>query len=313
MQRRKFEVCALKDLLSLKNTDVNDLRAIIDKARRVKENPDAYATRLKGRNLLMMFQKTSTRTRLSFELGIQELGGRAVVMDWETSNFTISPIRYEARYVSRHADIIMARLLRHADVEALAAGATVPVINGCCERYHPTQGLADLLTMVEHAPVPEEATVAYIGIHNNVANCLVAGATKLGMNVILITPETNPAAEDAELMAAARATGKLTVTDDAYALAAADFVYTDTWVDMENFDNPDYAAEKERRLEKMLPYQLNAKLFRGNDPYIMHDMPVHPGLEIEESLIESERSLIYEQAENRLHVQKALMLHMLER
>lgn len=288
-----------------------DIKTIIDTALDVKRAPERYENALRGRNLLMLFQKTSTRTRLSFELGVQELGGRAVVMDWDKSNFAISPIRYEARYVSRHADLIMARLLRHSDLVQLADSADVPVINGCCERYHPTQGLADLLTIRERVGADGDATVAYIGMHNNVANCLTAGVTKMGYNMILITPEVNEAARDDELMAAAAATGRLEVTTNPQAARRADFVYTDTWVDMENFNNPAYAEEKARRLEVMMPYQINAELLGDSRPYIMHDMPVHPGLEISEELIESERSIIYDQAENRLHVEKALMLHLL--
>lgn len=301
----------MKDVLSLHEMAAEDIEKVISLAERMKQAPDEYEQHLRGRNLLMLFQKTSTRTRLSFELGMQELGGRAVVMDWDSSNFAISPIKYEARYVSRHADALMARLLRHDDLRELAAAAPVPVINGCCERYHPTQGLADLLTIREHVGNFEDVTLAYVGIHNNVANCLAAGGTKMGVRVILVTPEVNPAAWDEELMDAARATGKLTVTDDPSAVEDADVVYTDTWVDMENFHNPDYAEEKERRLALMMPYQLNEAMFNGTNPYVMHDMPVHPGLEIAEELIESERSLIYDQAENRLHVEKALLLHLL--
>ena len=148
-------------------------------------------------------------------------------------------------------------------------------------------------------------------MHNNVANCLTAGVTKMGYNMILITPEANEAARDEELLAAAKATGRLEITTDPRAVRQADFVYTDTWVDMENFNNPAYAEEKERRLRVMMPYQVNAELLGGSRPYIMHDMPVHPGLEIAEELIESERSIIYDQAENRLHAEKALMLHLL--
>lgn len=301
----------LKHLLSLHSMPATDIAAVLDLAAEIKQGPERYEQSMRNRNLLMLFQKTSTRTRLSFELGVQELGGRAVVMEWDKSNFAISPIRYEARYVSRHADVIMARLMRHSDLQQLAQAADVPVINGCCERYHPTQGLADLLTIREHIGPMEQVTLAYIGIHNNVANCLAAGGTKMGLNVILITPEANPAAWDDELMQAAHATGKLTITHDAAAVQRADVVYTDTWIDMENFNNPAYAEEKERRLQLMMPYQLNETLFNGNEPFIMHDMPVHPGLEIAESLIESERSLIYDQAENRLHVEKALLLHLL--
>src|SRR5690606_29243155 len=300
----------MSDVLSLKEMPAEKIRAVIETAGLVKQDPDRYSTALAGRNLLMLFQKTSTRTRLSFELGIQELGGRAVVMDWDKSNFAISPIRYEARYVSRHVHLIMARLIRHKDLRELAAAADVPVINGCCERYHPTQALADLLTIYERAGTFEGVTVAYVGIHNNVANCLTAGATKVGARVILVTPEVNPASWDEELMEQATRTGRLEITKDPAAVRRADFVYTDTWVDMENFHNPAYAEEKARRLAVMGPYQVSRELLGDHNPYIMHDMPVHPGLEIAEDLIESERSVIYDQAENRLHAEKALMLHL---
>jgi len=302
----------VKDVLSLKEMPAEAIWAVLERALDVKRNPQRYASALAGRNLLMLFQKTSTRTRLSFELGVQELGGRAVVMDWDKSNFAISPIRYEARYVSRHVHMIMARLLRHSDVRELAAAAPVPVINGCCERYHPTQALADLLTIYERTGTFDGVTIAYVGIHNNVANCLTAGATKVGARVILVTPEVNPASWDEELMQQAMATGRLEVTTDPAAVQRADFVYTDTWVDMEHFNDPSYQAEKERRLKVMLPYQVNQALLNGHKPYIMHDMPIHPGLEIAEDLIESERSIIYDQAENRLHAEKALMLYLME-
>ncbi|MBO8142445.1 MAG: ornithine carbamoyltransferase [Firmicutes bacterium] len=301
----------MKDWLSLKDVPASEIRAVLELAREVKGAPERYASALAGRNLLMLFQKTSTRTRLSFELGIQELGGRAVVMDWSKSNFAISPIRYEARYVSRHAHAIMARLLRHADVQELARWAHVPVINGCCERYHPTQALADLLTVYERCGTFDGVTIAYVGVHNNVANCLTAGATKVGARVILITPEVNPSSWDEELMRAARETGRLEVTLDPHAVRRADFVYTDTWVDMEHFNDPAYADEKARRMNRMMPYQLNRELLDGHRPFIMHDMPIHPGLEIAEDLIECDHSLIYEQAENRLHAEKALLLRLL--
>src|SRR5690606_6447185 len=141
----------MSDVLSLKEMPAEKIRAVIETAGLVKQDPDRYSTALAGRNLLMLFQKTSTRTRLSFELGIQELGGRAVVMDWNKSNFAISPIRYETMYVARHVDLIMARLVKHSDLVALADASPVPVINGCCEKHHPTQGLADLMTVYEKA------------------------------------------------------------------------------------------------------------------------------------------------------------------
>ena len=172
----RIEVDAnMRDLLSLKHLSGEEIMGIVERGIDIKKNPSAYEESLKGTNLLMLFQKTSTRTRLSFELGIQELGGRAIVMDWNKSNFSISPIRYEAMYVARHVDLIMARLVKHTDVVALADASPVPVINGCCEKYHPTQGLADLMTVYEKAGTLQDVTLAYVGIHNNVANSLVAG------------------------------------------------------------------------------------------------------------------------------------------
>jgi len=301
-----------KDVISLQHLPAADIIHLIKQAVEMKKEPDKYTNALSGRVLLMLFQKTSTRTRLSFELGIGQLGGRAVMMDWQSSNFAISPIRYEAKYVSRHVDLIMARLIKHEQLLELAAGADVPVINGCCNRYHPTQGLADLLTIYEKTGDFSRATLAYIGIHNNVANSLVAGALKTGLRLILITPEVNPGSWDADLMAAAARSGLIEVTADLQKAREADFVYTDTWVDMENFHNPAYAEEKERRLKMMMPYQMRAEIFAGRElPYIMHDMPIHPGLEIEAGLIEAPTSVIYEQAENRLHVEKSLMLYLL--
>lgn len=298
-----------KNVISLNQLPTADIAAIIDQAVAVKKHPDDYAHSLSGRNLLMLFQKTSTRTRLSFELGIQELGGRAIVMDWDKSNFAISPICYEAKYVSRHVHMIMARLICHEQLLELANSASVPVINGCCNRYHPTQGLADLLTIYEEAGTFKGVTIAYVGIHNNVANCLAAGGTKMGVRVILITPEVNEASWDAQLMAQAEKTGLLEVTKDISAIKKADFVYTDTWVDMEHYHSPEYAAEKERRLQMMMPYQLRAEIL-SSQQIIMHDMPIHPGLELAADLVYSPQSRIFEQAENRLHVEKSLMLHL---
>lgn len=298
-----------KDVISLKHLPTEDITAIINQATAIKKQPDKYSHSLSGRNLLMLFQKTSTRTRLSFELGIQELGGRAIVMDWNKSNFAISPICYEAQYVSRHVHMIMARLIHHEQLLELAASASVPVINGCCNRYHPAQGLADLLTIYEEAGTFRGVTVAYVGIHNNVANCLAAGGTKMGVRVILITPEVNESSWDAQLMEQAEQTGLLEVTKDLSAIKKADFVYTDTWIDMENFHTPEYASEKERRLQLMTPYQLRSEILSANQ-IIMHDMPIHPGLEIAPDLVYSAQSRIFQQAENRLHVEKSLMLHL---
>jgi ornithine carbamoyltransferase len=203
----------------------------------------------------------------------------------------------------------MARLKRYEDLRELADNSRVPVINGCCNRYHPSQAVADLVTIQEVAGTLEGSSVTYVGIHNNVANSLVAAGTRAGVRVGLVTPLTNPPAVDEQLIANAEATGLLVRYDSvAEAAAQSQFVYTDTWVDMEFFTDPGYAEERDRRVALMSPYQLNHANLGDARPWIMHDMPIHPGYEIAAELVVSERSVIFQQAENRLYAAKAMLL-----
>jgi ornithine carbamoyltransferase len=302
----------MKHCLTLDDFSGAELLHIVQLALKLKREPQTFEGVLRGRWLLMLFQKTSTRTRMSFEIGMGRLGGQALVMDWDASNFSISPIEYEARYASIHTDLIMARLKLHPDTRRLAENSQVPVINGCDDKYHPCQGLADLLTVYETTGSFPGQTLAFVGIHNNVANSLACGLSKVGARTILVTPEVNPAAEDPALMERATATGLVERTLNLRdAVERANFVYTDTWVDMEYFGDPAYAEEKERRLALMTPYQLNRENLAGSDAYIMHDMPIHPGYEISAEMVDSPRSIIFRQAENRLYAQQALMLYLL--
>ncbi|MDH4224551.1 MAG: ornithine carbamoyltransferase [Deltaproteobacteria bacterium] len=303
----------MKHCLSLQDFSADEVTHLVRLALKIKKNPQQYNQLLRGRWLLMLFQKSSTRTRLSFEMGIKQLGGNSVVMDWDASNFAISPIRYEARYVSQHAHLIMARLKTHTDLLKLAEYSRVPVINGCDDTFHPCQALADLTTVFETAGTFQHQTLCYVGIHNNVANSLALGCARAGVHLILVTPEANKPAHKTEMLDKLEADGHLSRTLDVkQAIAKAGFVYTDTWVDMEFFKDPAYQDEKERRLKTMLPYQLNRENMGDSDAYILHDMPIHPGYEITEDLVESPRSLIYRQAENRLYAQQALALHLLD-
>jgi ornithine carbamoyltransferase len=302
----------MKHVLSLEDLSSEEVHHVVRLAVELKREPDRFRGLLRDRWLLMLFQKTSTRTRMSFEMGIKQLGGEAVVMDWDSSNFAISPIRFEARYVSRHMDLVMARLKEHEDTQTLAEFSGVPVINGCDNKFHPCQALADLVTVYETAGSFEGQTLTYAGIHNNVANSLLIACTHVGMNLILVTPEKNAASDDAELMRRMMSKGNVERTlqfNDA--AKRSQFVYTDTWVDMEFFEDESFSEEKDRRVEKMLPFQLNAENLAGSEAFILHDMPIHPGYEISAELIESPRSRIYQQAENRLYAQQALMLLLL--
>ena len=301
---------APKHLIDWKFWDDGEIREMLALGRRVKRQRWEYQSHLQGRTLVMIFQKTSTRTRVSFEAGMTELGGHAINLDWHTTNFTLSDIRSETRYLSRNSAFIMARLKSHADLLDMASGATVPVINGCCNLYHPCQALADMLTIAEDRDAdPRGARLTYIGAYNNVVNSLVSISAALGVDLTLVCPIRDQALVDQASRSRLLGLGLLTETLDVKAAVAdADYVYTDTWIDMEFFNDPAFAEEKERRSALMLPYQLNAELLAGSGARVMHDMPMHLGYEITEELAESERSIIYDQAENRLDAQKAILL-----
>lgn len=304
----------MKHLLTLKELNEHELLSIIQKAIELKKQPDAFFQACYRKGLLMLFQKTSTRTNLSFQSGMNQMGGYCVPMDWESSNFSLSPIQYEVRYASRNCDLIMARLKNHDDVLQLASYSNVPVINGCCDKYHPCQALADFMTIYEVSGTFKDITLTYVGIHNNVANSLIIGCLTLGIKLLLVTPIINDASWDEELMLSARQSGHIQTTENlSEAVSQSDYVYTDTWIDMEHFHEIEYQEEKQRRIQTMMPFQVCKTNLSGHTPYIMHDMPIHPGYEIEEALIESDTSVIYQQAENRMHAQKALMLHLLQK
>ena len=301
---------APKHLIDWKFWDDGEIREMLALGRRVKRQRWEFQGHLQGRTLVMIFQKTSTRTRVSFEAGMTELGGHAINLDWRASNFTLADIRSETRYLSRNSAFIMARLKSHADLLDMASGATVPVINGCCNLYHPCQALADMLTIAEDRDAaPRGARLTYIGAYNNVVNSLVSISAALGVELTLVCPIRDQALVDEASRSRLLGLGLLTETLDVKAAVAdADYVYTDTWIDMEFFNDPAFAEEKERRCALMLPYQLNADLLAGSGAKVMHDMPMHLGYEITEELAESERSIIYDQAENRLDAQKAILL-----
>jgi len=301
-------------LINFKNLSGQQLTEMIDKGIEVKRNPEKYRTALEGKSLAMIFQKTSTRTRVSFEVAMTQLGGHALYIDWRTTNFTLADVYDETQYLSRNVDCIMARLLRNADLQVMAKASRVPVINGCDEKYHPTQAIADLMTMKEKKGSLKGVKLVYIGTHNNVCNSLIEGCTKTGVKITTVTPIVNEPSRDEELLENAKKTGLYETTLDVNkSVKDADFVYTDTWVDMEFFLDPKYAAEKEKRIKLMKPYQINKELLKKSNAYIMHDMPIHRGYEISPDIIETPKSIIYEQSENRLYSAKAILLKLLEK
>jgi len=296
-------------LVNFKDLSGQQIEALVDLGIEVKRNPKKYARALQEKSTALVFQKTSTRTRVAFEVAMTQLGGHGLFIDWRTTNFTLADIGDETQYLSRNVDCIMARLLRNADLRKMVAASRVPVINGCDDMYHPSQAIADLITVKEKKGKLEGAKMVYIGVHNNVCNSLIEGCTKTGIELTTVTPVFNEASRDKELLEAAEKTGLWKKTLDAKkAVEDADFVYTDTWIDMEFFTDPKFADEKEKRLKLMLPYQINNALLKGSTAFVMHDMPIHRGYEISADAIENPKSVIYEQAENRLYSAKAILL-----
>jgi ornithine carbamoyltransferase len=301
----------MRHLPNLKGLSAEEILVILAKASEIKADPGRYDRILHRQSMAMLFQKTSTRTRVSFEVAMTELGGHAIYIDWATSNFVLSGIEHETAYLSRNVSCIMARLYEHSDLQKIMSASLVPVINGCDDLYHPCQALTDVLTMQEHYSGDiRDAHFVYVGVQNNVSNSLITICHKLGIRMTLATPEINDNAEtgDAEVIDILAHSDTIThTTDPQHAVKDADFVYTDTWIDMQYFNNPDHQQENAAKLEVMMPYQLNATLLAGVNCKIMHDMPIHDGFEITAELTRDPRAIMYEQAANRLHAQKGLL------
>ncbi len=301
-------------LVTLKDWSAAQILEVVATGSALRKDPGKNTQELAGRTLALLFQKTSTRTRCAGEIGITQLGGHPLYLDWRSTNFGLADLADEIRVLAEYVDFIVVRFLKHADVRRAAQASRVPVMNGCCDRYHPMQILADLQTIHESLGRLEGVRLTYVGAHNNVCNSLIAAGLKVGMKVTVATPEPEPTAADAELCAAGRQAGIYTATTDLRAaLEHCDVVYTDTWIDMEYFLDSAFAAEKDRRLQLYMPYQLNPQLLAGLDLRIMHCLPAHRGYEIDGALLDDPRSIIMAQAQNRLHSQKAVLLHLAAR
>ena len=306
----------MRHVPNLKDFSSDDITQILKIAAEIKANPAEYHDALHRKSLAMLFQKTSTRTRVSFEAAMTELGGHAIYIDWGKSNFVLSGIEHESEYLSRNVACIMARLMQHGDLEKIIAGSQVPVINGCCEKFHPCQALTDVLTMSEYFEGDlADAHLVYLGVQNNVSNSLTVICSKLGINLSLATPtqDDNSESTDENVQQLINSSEKITHTQDPKAAVQdADFVYTDTWIDMQYFNNPSHRDENQTKLKKMMPYQVNSELLDGVSCRIMHDMPIHDGFEISAEMTKDPRAVIYSQAENRMHAQKGLLYWLLK-
>ena len=261
---------------------------------------------LADRSLAMLFQKPSLRTRVSFEMGMQHLGGHAFyISPQEVGLGTRESVPDVARVLSGYADGIMARVFAHEHILALAEWGTVPVINGLSDYSHPCQALADFLTIWEYFDQLAGLTLVYVGDgRNNMATSLIMAAGKAEMSIRIIAPEQYQ--PQPEVVAAAGA--DVLVTSELVAVAGADVLYTDVWTSMGQEE------EREERLAVLPPYQLNSRLMemtRNRDVQVMHCLPAHRGEEITDAAADGPNSLLFPQAHNRLHAQKALLAHLL--
>ena len=305
-------------MINFSNFSKEELNEILNLAYDMKKSPEKYSEALKGKKLYTLFEKTSTRTFLSFTTGITELGGTYFNQLWKDSNFVLGETVSEIKYVCRNVDIIMARLIKNETVELFNQNATVPFINGCDSTYHPCQILADALTLKEHFG-GLNVNLLYIGAKNNVFNSLVEFFAKMQEGTIYgLTPLVNETAVDADFYEKAKATGHYVELDPSMSMEEAkeyaakmDVLYTDTWVDMEFFNNPAYQKQKEETLAKMMPYQINKDFLAGSKAKVMHDMPMHVGFEISQDVVDENLDFILDQAENRRHAEKAVMVTLL--
>jgi ornithine carbamoyltransferase len=299
-----------RDFLMLVDFTPAEIRYLIDLAIDLKKKQKAGEPHqlLKNKTLGMIFEKSSTRTRVSFEVGIYQLGGQGLFLSGNDLQIGRGePIWDTAQVLSRYLDGIMIRTFEHRKVVELARGATIPVINGLTDLSHPCQALADYQTVLEHKGRLEGLKVAYIGDGNNVVHSLMMGAAKLGMHMSVATPEGYE--PDADIVQQTVDNAKETGSriqicrDPKEAIADADIVYTDVWASMGQ------EAEQKEREQAFAAYQVNEALakYAKKDYLFMHCLPAHRGEEVSEGVIDGAQSIIFDQAENRLHAQKAIM------
>ena len=300
----------MKHLLTLNDLtkeEILDLLKFADKLKTEQKQGKEHHI-LKGKTLGMIFTKSSTRTRVSFEVGMYQLGGSALFLSSNDIQLGRGETIYDtANVLSRYLDGIMIRTFAHKDVEDLAKYGSIPIINGLTDFVHPCQILADFQTILEHKGTLKGLKLAYIGDGNNVVHSLLYGCSKVGMDISVATPVGYECDEkvvaDAKANAVLSGSKVITTHDAIEAITDADVVYADTWVSMGQ------EAEKAEKVKIFMPYQIDAKLFSNakKDAIFMHCLPAYRGYEVTEDVIDGPNSVIFDEAENRLHAQKAVM------
>jgi ornithine carbamoyltransferase len=298
----------MNDFLSIRDLSGKELRELIELAIHIKSSPDSYAYALKGLSMAMIFEKPSLRTRVTFDIGIHQLGGHALYLSpAEISLGKRETVHDVAKNLERMVDAIMIRTFAHSTLEELALHASIPVINGLSDFSHPCQAVADLMTILELKGKIAGVKLAYLGDGNNVARSLMFAGALLGAQVFICTPQGYELDRGSVAWAEAAAKesgGKCVVTNDREAAAeGADAIYTDVWASMGQ------EAEAEARAITFRPYQVTSELFRraNKDAIFLHCLPAHRGDEVTAQVIDSPRSKVFQQAENRLHAQKAIL------
>ena len=295
----------VRHFLDVDDLTREELRAVLDLATECKAEYAAHGAgdQFAGRTLGMLFQKPSTRTRVSFETGMTQLGGHAIFLG--ESDIQLGrgePLRDTSRALSRYVDVLMARVFKHVNAVELARYASVPVINGLTDDAHPCQTVADLLTIREREGGFDGVSAAWIGDGNNVAQSFVLGCALAGIDLTVATPDGYGVDAAVVDRAGDLGTAPTIVADPEAAVTNADVVYTDVWVSMGQ------EAERESRLASFDGYQLNESLLsHAPDASVMHCLPAHRGEEITDAVLEGDRAIVWQQAENRLHAQKGLL------
>jgi len=304
----KGETLAGRDLISLLDFSTAELERILEVAAEVKANPRHFADALPGRTLFMYFEKPSLRTRVTFEAGMTQLGGHAIYYTAADGKIGVrESVEDVARNLERWVDAAMCRTFSHDMVKELANFSGIPVINGLTDLLHPCQALADYLTLQEVRGELKGRRLAYVGDGNNVGNSLMFGGARLGVHVTIITPagfEPKDEVVSSARLAGADTDATIEVTNDLARVEGADAVYTDVWASM---GQESEAAERKKKFD---PYQVDMSVMEraGSDAVFMHCLPAHRGEEVTSEVADMPRSVIFPQAANRLHAQKAVLL-----
>ncbi len=303
----------MSDFLSLRDFMPHKIRELLDLAADIKASPKTYAASLKGKTLAMIFEKPSLRTRVTFDVGIQQLGGFSLYLSPAEINLGKRESVYDiAKNLERMVQAIMVRTFAHEIVESMAKWAAIPVINGLTDFSHPCQAMADFLTIREFKGRIAGLKIVFLGDGNNVAHSLIFAGAQLGADLWVATPpgyEPSEQAVDWARQRAAQTGAAITLTNDPVAAAtAAEVLYTDVWASMGQ------ESEAAARAAIFRPYQVNSQLFAHarSDAIFLHCLPAHRGDEVTDAVIDSPNSVVYHEAENRLHVQKAIMFELMK-